>query len=174
MLKSILVEQLDSKKAEEIAKAISELSKSRGGSKKLSLVLNNTTGDYVLAIDLAKSLQNSKVDLIIEASGNLDAAGTILAASGKQGERKASLDAVFTPFELNTKSAMGERLTPKNQSVLATLSYLMANRRKLKSFAPKAEKLSAFESKSFGIVDTVERFESKYKNKSSKRKSSRK
>ena len=184
MVNVITVEQLDSKKAEEIAQAVSDLSKTKGASKQLSLVLDNTKGDYKLAINLAKTIHASKVDVIVEARGDLDSSGCILVALGKKGERRASLDAVFTPFEVNTKSVRGERLTPKNQAVLSTLSSLRANRRRLKSIAPKAENLSAFEAKALDVVDRVDRFQSKYTNdyplagksvrtKSSKRKSSK-
>jgi len=165
----ITVEKLDSKKAEEIAQAVSDLSKAKGSKKQLPLVLNNTTGDYKLAIDLAKTIHASKVDLTIEVHGNLDAAGTLLAASGKTGERHASSDAVFTPFEENKKSVRPDRLSPKNQSVLATLGKLNANRRRLKTLAPKAEDLSAFEAKALSIIDKVDSFKSKYPRDNSKK-----
>ena len=168
----IKVEQLDSKTAEEIAQAVSDLSKQRGSNKQLPLVLNSTNGDYKLAIGLAKKIHDSNVDLIIEAHGTLDAAGTLLAASGKKGERHASSDAVFTPFEENKKSVRPDRLSPKNQSVLATLGKLNANRRKLKTLAPKAEDLSAFEAKALNIVDKVDSFKSKYPRDNSKKRKS--
>lgn len=163
------VEQLDSKTAEEISQAVSDLSKMKGGKKQLPIVLFNTTGDYKLALGLAKTIHASNVDLIIEAHGTLDAAGTLLAASGKKGERRASLDAVFTPFEKNEKSVRPDRLSPKNQSVLSTLGKLNANRRKLKTLAPKAEDLSSFEAKALNIVDIVDSFKSKYPRDDSKK-----
>lgn len=169
MQKTFIVEQLDSKTADEIAKAVSDLSKTKGSNKQLPLVLNNTSGDYKLAIDLAKTIHASNVDVTIEAHGTLDASGTLLAASGKKGERHASLDAVFTPFEENTKSVRTDRLSPKNQSVLATLGTLNANRRKLKTLAPKAENLSAFEAKALSIIDKVNSFKSKYPRDNSKK-----
>ena len=158
----ITVEQLDSKKAEEIAQAVSDLSKAKGSNKQLPLVLNNTTGDYKLAIDLAKTIHDSNIDLIIEARGTLDACGTILCACGMKGSRSASVDTVFALFEDNTKSVREARLTPKNQAVLSTLSSLRANRRRLKNIAPKAENLSAFEAKALDVIDRVDRFQSKY------------
>jgi len=166
----IIVEQLDSQKAEEIAQAVSDLSKAKGSKKQLPLVLNNTNGDYKLAINLAKKIHASKVDLMIEAHGTLDSAGTILAAAG--GERHASVDTVFSPFEKNTKSVRTDRLSPKNQSVLATLGTLNANRRRLKTLAPKAEDLSAFEAKALNIIDKVDSFKSKYPREDSKKKKS--
>jgi hypothetical protein len=178
MYNHIIVEQLDSKKAEEIAEAVSVLSKEKGKVKQLFLMLNNTKGDFKLAIDLAKTIHASNVDVTVEAHGVLDSAGTILTALGKKGERYASLDTIFTPFEDNTKSVREARLTPKNQAVLSTLSSLRANRRRLKIIAPKAENLSAFEAKALDVIDRVDRFQSKYfdvnsvAGKSSKKKSS--
>lgn len=169
MLKSLIVDKLDSKKATEIEQMISGLSKGSGSNKQLSLVLDNTEGDYMLAIDLAKKIKASNIDLIIEARGSIDSAGTILATAGKDGERKASLDAIFTPFEENEKSIRKNRLTPKNQLILKTLGYLKANRRQLKSIAPKSETLSPFEARALNIVDKVEEFESKEKKDESRR-----
>ncbi len=157
----IQVEQLDSKKAEEIEQAISDLSNSQMKDATLPLVLDNTKGEIKLAVELAKKIHASKVDVIIEAHGNLDAAGTILAAAGKKGMRHASFDTVFAPFEPNTKSVRRERLTSKNQSVLSALGNLEANRRRLNRIAINAEDVSAFEAKSLNLVDEIEKFQRK-------------
>ena len=174
MLKTFTVVQLDSKTVAEIENIISALSKAKGSNKRLPLVLNGTCGDFKLAIDLARKFRASGIKLSIEAHGLLDSAGTILATLGEKGERRASLDAVFTPFESNEKSIRKDRLTPKNQSVLATLGSLKANRRRLKSIASKAENLSSFEARALNIIDSVDGIDNAVEEKPRKVKTFRK
>jgi len=165
----IIVENLDSNKVDEIKTAVSSLATSRDKVKELPIVLNNTKGDYKLALDLAKFVHASKVDLLVNASGTNDAAGTILAVAGKKGTRHASFDAIFVPFDAESSTKRGERLSPQNQSILSALKSFEAHGRGLKSIFSYSQKLSAFEAKSLRIVDKVDRIESKYKDDSSKK-----
>ena len=171
----IIVNDLDFNKVEEIKTAISTIAASQDKDKQLSLVLNNTKGEASLALDLAKFVNASKVDLIINASGTNDVAGTILAVAGKKGERRASFDATFIPFDTLSKTSRGERLSPRNQSILSALKSFEAHGRGLKSVFNCSQELSAFEAKSLRIVDKIDRIKSKYKDDSSKKsRSSRK
>lgn len=165
----IIVNDLDIKKVEEIKTAISTTEATRKGAKELSLVLNNTKGDYKLALEIVKLVNRSNVDLLVDVSGTNDASGTLLAVAGKQGERRASSDAIFVPFVAESNTRRSERLSPQNQSILSTLKDFQAHGRGLKTVFSGSQALSAFEAKSLRIVDKVDRIQSKYKESKPKR-----
>jgi hypothetical protein len=164
---------LESKK-EEILAAISSLAASRDKTKELSLTLKNVKGDYKLALEIARAIHASDVDMIAEAYGTNDAAGTLLVAAGLKGQRKASIDAIFEPFKTssNTKHS-DDRLTVQNEVILRTLGCLEANRRKLKSIALNPDPISAFSAKSLNLIDSVDSFKSKYSKKTESKKTSK-
>lgn len=179
MINSINVDILDAKKADEIKSAISSLSNIKGKDKTLPLIFKNTKGDLSLSLDLAKFAHASKVDLLTEAHGAIDASGCVLFSAGLKGERHASIDTTFKPFDCEDKSQKDERLSPKNQSILSALKTFEAHGKKLKGVISDNQELSCFEAKALRIVDKIDRLESKYrddtsgKKKKSKRRASR-
>lgn len=170
MFNSITVDKLDAKKGDEIKSAISSISNMKDKNKVLPLVFNNTTGDLRISLELAKLAHDSKVDLLNEAHGVIDASGCVLFSAGLKGERHASIDTVFRPFDSEAKSQKGERLSPQNQSILSALKTFEAHGKKLKGVISDNQELSSFEAKSIRIVDKVDKLESKYRDNSSGKK----
>jgi hypothetical protein len=174
MYSSIIVDKLDSTKGDEIKSAISSISSMKGKDKVLPLVFSNTTGDLGISLELAKLAHTSKVDLLTEAHGIIDASGCVLFSAGLKGERHASIDTIFKPFDSEVKSQKGERLSPQNQSILSALKTFEVHGKKLKGVISDSQELSSFEAKSLRIVDKVDKLESKYRDKSSNKKKSSK
>lgn len=158
------VQNLDKSMADQIKSSIEEISKSEETPKQLTLELDSTTGDLLLAVEIVRMAHGLKVELITRASGKLSSAGTVLAGGGKIGRRSAGLQ---TQLVLNDAESekIGKFRKVANPN-LGLMEYMLVRttnkKRGVKQALASMNVISSFEALELGILDTLEGFESMY------------
>jgi len=161
---TIELTELNSSTYAEINAAISALESSAGDSpNQLLMKLNSTKGSVPLAILLVEQVHSTKkVDLLIEASGQLTSAGTILASAGKPKHRMASVSTVFNLSDNGGRIGKKEpSLTEKNVLEL-TGRFCNGKGRRILNSMRNCGALTASEAVKNLLIDGTGSFTDKY------------
>lgn len=151
--------------ATSLVKIIDNLDKSASEKQEIKLKLQNVKGPIEFALDIATAAHSAQnIDLSIVASGFNNAAGAILMASGKPGNRLAQMGTTFSlnegnPYEDGTKP---NDLEDDDKVVYQTLSALTGRKKYILDAIIKGGDISTATAKKCGIIDSVLAFKSKY------------
>lgn len=173
-MKKIIIKKVDEATSEEIKKVIEEIEKDDSSDKELLLDIQSAKGGPEIALKSAQDLHFSNIAIRTHADGEMDTAGTILAAIGEPGHRKAKPGAKFrcTDGEPYDKDAKLDDLDSKDQAVYDALSELTGKPKKILEKILSAEEISSTSAIKCGIIDETDGFKSKYKNQTEPKKGS--
>lgn len=164
-LKAIQVEKLDRLKTEEILNELTRLEGLDSGKQELKLKLQSTSGDITFAVEivsLAHSMTN--VDIVVEASGKIGPAGSIITAGGMLGKRTATLGTTFllTEGDPYLDDVKAPELEDEDKTVYQTLSALTGRRSQILENIKSGKRFSTVIARKCRIIDSSLEFKSKY------------
>jgi len=163
MVERIPIQVVNDSLVTRVKTSVQTLSTSTDAEKQLVFELNDTKGPIPLAYDIIKAVHSSAVDLVTESSGNLSAAGTLLAASGKPSLRKAELS---TTFALNDKDSTPGKMRKVDNPDEGLMKFLLGSFSKKKRAISDAisthNVISSVDAYSAKIIDDVGGFKNKY------------
>lgn len=161
---SFKVQNLDKSMADQIKSSIDEISKSEASPKQLTLELDSTTGELILAVEIVRMAHELKVELLTKASGKLSSAGTVIAGAGKIGRRSAGLQTLLVLNDAESEK-LGKFRKVANPN-LGIMEYMLVRtttkKRGVKQALASMNVITSFEAVELGILDTLEGFESMY------------
>lgn len=166
MIRELSIANLSTQKGD-ILTAIQELSGLEDAEKILNLKLQSTTGTIPDALEVINSIHTSVVDLSVEANGDLQAAGLLLAAAGKKNFRKAHYAATFM-LSSGASVAQAEEgrrkkmKDPYTSCIIETLVSLGAKRSGLADVFKNQSFITATDAKRLKIIDDSGIVKSKY------------
>ncbi|MBS1495071.1 MAG: ATP-dependent Clp protease proteolytic subunit [Bacteroidetes bacterium] len=166
-MEKIIMNTIDEALSIKTKKAKEEIENDKSSDKELLLEIQSAKGDTEIALKIAQDLHCSNIAIRTHADGEMDTAGTILAAIGEPGHRKAKPGAKFrcTDGEPYDKDAKLDDLDSKDQAVYDALSELTGKPKKILEKILSAEEISSTSAIRCGIIDETDGFKSKYKNK---------
>lgn len=170
MRTTIQVRNLDPDTVAQFKSALETLKASEEEVKELVTEINSAEGDLGIALDLAKEIHSSNVDLITYCKGNISAAGMILAAAGKPGHRFAELS---TSFILNSQDPKPGRFRKVDNSDAEVIGLILerfqVKKRVLKEMLGTRHIISAATAYNAKIIDKIDDFKSKYEKEKPKK-----
>lgn len=161
MIKEINVTNLITQEGE-ISAGIHEVDGSADEEKILKLILKSTTGPIPVALKIVDILHKSKVDSIIECSGEISPGGLLLAAAGKPKNRIAHYS---TTFRLTDGLEEGKAKTkdPFISCLFESLISLGARKSELAKIMKNQHFMTAIDCKRLKIIDDAGLVQNKYK-----------
>lgn len=165
--KYLQVEKLDRLKTDEVLNELTRLEGSNSGKQELKLKLHATSGDITFAVEivsLAHSMTN--VDIVVEASGKIGPAGSIITAGGMLGKRTATFGTTFLltegdPYDDDVKAS---DLEDEDKTVYQTLTALTGRRKYILENIKSGKRFSTETARRCKIIDSTLQLKSKYLN----------
>ncbi|HMR41937.1 MAG TPA: hypothetical protein PKA90_16085 [Ignavibacteria bacterium] len=161
---------MDSKTIDDINDSIDDLEK-KAGEQFLELEMKSPTGDIHDASEISATIHDTKnVNMIPIVSGNVDIACTILTAAGKPGSREAKFGTKFNlskdgPYPTSTTPS---GLSDEDKTTYEALTVMTGKGKTILEYMKKGNPISTAEAKKCRIIDKIQKFKSKYRQKKQK------